>query len=241
MGIHNKQGFTIIEVMLFLAISGALTVAVLVGAGASISQQRYRDSVNSLSHFLQQQYSEATIVRNDRDTNWTCNGALGVVAAPVGGDSRGATDCVVLGKYISLADKKVTVQTVVGRAGVPSGTDDVTALQNANAILSDIDRQEYTIDWSASMRDINKTPTATTVLIVRSPTTGGIRTFINEAGANRPLAETITTAFLKAGTHICVNSDGMFGGKPFDVEFIANASSATGIRINGDGTTPCEA
>lgn len=241
MGIHNKQGFTIIEVMLFLAISGALTVAVLVGAGASISQQRYRDSVNSLSNFLQQQYSEVTTVRNDRDMKWTCSGAAGVVAAPVGGDSRGATDCVVLGKYISLADKEVTIQTVVGRAGVPTGTDDVTALVNANTTLSDIDRQEYTIEWGASMRDINKAPTATTVLIVRSPTTGAIRTFINETGANRPLAETITTSFLRAGTHICVNPDGMFGGKPFDVEFVANASSSTGIRVNGDGTTPCEA
>ncbi len=240
MGIHNKQGFTIIEVMLFLSISGALTIAVLVGAGTSIAQQRYRDSVNSLASFLQQQYTEVTSVRNDRDVQWTC-GASGVIAAPTGGMSRGTTDCAVLGKYISLNDTKVTVRTVVGRATVLAGLDDVTALKNSNLTLSDIDRQEYTVEWGAKMQQrLNKNPIATTIVIARSPTTGSIRTFIDNTTASQSAKNVVADPQnLQRGVDICVYSDGLFGGKRFDVEFVPNSSGTTGVRVNGDSTTPC--
>lgn len=240
MGTRNNHGFSIIEVMLFLAISGALTVAVLVGAGTSISQQRYRDSVNSLSNLLQQQYSEVTTVRNDRDTKWTCDGVAGLVEAPAGGASRGTTDCAVIGKYLSLDDKKVTIQTVIGKTTALNEGDDIVALGEANLSLSAIDRQEYVIEWGAAMQRINKTPTATTVLIVRSPTTGSIRTFIDEAnGSAQAPALMVTAANLQTGTHICMESDGLFTGKRFDIELIANASGPTGVKMNGDGTTSC--
>ena len=48
MAAKTNNGFTVIETMLFLGVAGALTMGVLVGSGASINQQRYRDSVNSL-------------------------------------------------------------------------------------------------------------------------------------------------------------------------------------------------
>ena len=239
MGTSNKHGFTIIETMLFLAISGTLTVAVLVGAGASISQQRYRDSVNSLSNFLQQQYSDVTSVRNDRDSGWSCNAVTGPIVDGTSGSSRGATECVVVGKYVSLSDKTVTVQTVIGKASAVGGAGDIATLTNSGLSLTDFDKQTYTIEWGASMQKINKAPTATTMLIVRSPVTGSIRTFIDESGANQPVASMVNLARLQAPANICVNSDGMFNGKRLEVYVIANASSATGIKVNGDGTTTC--
>lgn len=239
MGTSNKHGFTIIETMLFLAISGALTVAVLVGAGASISQQRYRDSVNSLSNFLQQQYSDVTSVRNERDSGWSCNAATGPVVDETSGSSRGATECVVVGKYISLSDKTVTVQTVIGKASAVGGAGDIATLTNSGLSLTDFDKQTYTIEWGAAMQKINKAPTATTMLIVRSPVTGSIRTFIDESGANQPVASMVNVARLQAPANICMNSDGMFNGKRLGVYVIANASSATAVKVNGDETTTC--
>jgi prepilin-type N-terminal cleavage/methylation domain-containing protein len=56
--IHTKhKGFTIIEVMIFLAISGLLLVGVLIGTGTTIARQRYNDAVQSFAEFLRQQYS----------------------------------------------------------------------------------------------------------------------------------------------------------------------------------------
>ena len=57
MSARTETGFTLVEAMLFLAITGLLTVGILVGSGVAISQQRYRDSVNSLKSFIQDQYS----------------------------------------------------------------------------------------------------------------------------------------------------------------------------------------
>lgn len=239
MGISNKHGFTIIEVMLFLAISAALTVGVLVGAGTAISQQRYRDSVNSLASFLQEQYSEVTSVRNDRNVDWTCTAAAGPVAAPSGGVSRGATDCVLLGKYVSLSDKTATVTTVTGRASATSGAGDIDALIAAKPALSDIDRHVYSIEWGASMQQLNKSPTNTTLMILRSPTSGSIRTFISSASANEGVATMITEANLKSPAQICVDPDGLSTSKRFEVELIANASGPTGVKVKGDGTSAC--
>lgn len=53
----RRRGFTIIEVMLFLAISGFLLVGILVGTGAGIARQRYTDSVQHVAQILREQYS----------------------------------------------------------------------------------------------------------------------------------------------------------------------------------------
>lgn len=54
----HKKGFTIIEVMLVLAVAGMLLVAVLGGAYSNIATQRFNDSLRSFAEFLRQNYSE---------------------------------------------------------------------------------------------------------------------------------------------------------------------------------------
>ena len=48
-----RKGFTIIEVMLFLALSGLLLVGVLGGLGDNISRQRYNDAVQDVVNMMQ--------------------------------------------------------------------------------------------------------------------------------------------------------------------------------------------
>ena len=52
-----KSGFTIIEVMIFVAISGMLLVGVLIGISSAIARQRYNDATESFAEFLRQQYA----------------------------------------------------------------------------------------------------------------------------------------------------------------------------------------
>jgi prepilin-type N-terminal cleavage/methylation domain-containing protein len=48
----RRQGFTIIETVLVLAITGLLLAVILATIGNSLNQQRYTDSVNqTLDHF----------------------------------------------------------------------------------------------------------------------------------------------------------------------------------------------
>ena len=62
----KRKGFTIVEVTLFLAISGALLAGLLAGSVSSIKRHRYNDSVNDFVEFLRRTYSEAINVQNER-------------------------------------------------------------------------------------------------------------------------------------------------------------------------------
>ena len=91
----NKQkGFTIIEVILFVAISGLLTSMLMVGVSMSINRQQYRDSVQSYAGFLRNEYSKVVNVENERSKG-TC---------PIEGSDgraetlRGQSDCVIVGR-----------------------------------------------------------------------------------------------------------------------------------------------
>ena len=55
-----KKGFTLIEVLLFVAITTALFVGVAAGTYGSIYQQRFMDSTQNFAEFLRSVYSEAT-------------------------------------------------------------------------------------------------------------------------------------------------------------------------------------
>ena len=71
----DDQGFTVIEVMLFLAVSALMIVMVFVGMGAQIARTRFNDGIRSTQAFLQQQYSDVVSGLNDRDASVGCNRA----------------------------------------------------------------------------------------------------------------------------------------------------------------------
>lgn len=100
MGKYKNSGFTIIEVMLFLGITGILVASILVGASANINSQRYRDSVEQLRNVIQGQYDRAYSLTNDNaDTSGNIN--------PCNADSsmrkhRGTSTCYYVGRMIEI-------------------------------------------------------------------------------------------------------------------------------------------
>ncbi|MDO4508256.1 MAG: hypothetical protein Q4B65_02655 [Candidatus Saccharibacteria bacterium] len=57
---HKRIGFTIIEVALFLAITGLLFVGIAAGTQNSIWQQRFNDSTQNFAEFLRSIYSQVS-------------------------------------------------------------------------------------------------------------------------------------------------------------------------------------
>lgn len=92
----RQTGFTIIEVILFLAISGALTVLIFIGAGTAIQRQQYKESVQSFAGFLRTQYSKVINVENNR-TPGTCP----ISGGDTSPNNRGQSNCVIVGRYIT--------------------------------------------------------------------------------------------------------------------------------------------
>lgn len=167
---QSKQGFTVIEVMLFLALSGMLLIGVLSGVYASIATQRYNDSVRSFAEFLRQTYSE--------------------VISPESLGEGNSDDYAVYGKVVVFGlnnETKVYTATLVGDTEIPSGSGDfLWELAQVNAKLfcgsEDNSHQfESTVNsyaplWQTRIDNTSKNLLQGTVIIARSPTSGTVHT-----------------------------------------------------------------
>jgi type II secretory pathway pseudopilin PulG len=236
MGIKTETGFTIIETMLFLAVTGLLAVGILVGSGVSIGQQRYRDSVNSLKSYIQSQYSEVTNVVNGRASTWTCNSAANVSPVDVTvGQSRGTSDCVILGRYITVDAAGTTLATsnVVGypQPGASQASSDIAELTtNYKLGLSPVDPSTTQVSWGAQIvKPKTTTPMPLAMLIMRSPLSGSVLTFIM-----------ITVGNMSQTQDICVNADaGAFVGGRMEVQVAAFAASQSAVQIPVESASVC--
>jgi len=251
----DKAGFTIIETVLFLGITGLLVVSVLVGTGVSINIQRYRDSVVSLQSVIQQQYSEAANIVNLRSSGKTCdnNGNIGDSASPT--ESRGQSNCVILGRIITASNVlgyRLTSASVVGV--LP----DVNMYQNdddllANAYLKKMTGTEdnYILDWGTRFVAADNSALhrlSFTVLIIRSPISGNIKTFINNsevvdlslAGAGAKLFN-MTDPSKTGDLKMCVEDNGLTTQPRMAVYLTSKTNSASGVEILGGESSGCGA
>lgn len=237
----NNSGFTIIETMLFLAITGALIAGLLVGVGGSINAQRYRDSVVSLQSFLQRQYSNVSNVQNDI--------AMGDVSACSG--AKGQSDCVIVGKYITPAPagsvQNLEVQTVLLNLTPNSiaGSNDIDAITNGNIYTTTIN-ETYNLDWGVSVKSLLSTSESDnfSILIIRSPSSGVILTFIDPGSTisstelKNALKGSISNLTSSNSISLCVNPNGLSGGTPSAVTVNAGSANASGVETKGE-TSGC--
>lgn len=191
MGAHSRQGFTIIETMLVLAITGALVMAFVVGVGSSINNQRYRDSVITFQALLQDQYSAIDNVRNDRDASWSCGSSAQPNQGGVATIAPGQSDCVLLGRYVSIVGSAITMATVVGYEVANGSENSDIATVRANYVLgisqSSVERD--VLDWGAEIHwapeGVDSRPgggiRSISLLFIRSPETGSTYTFTSDS------------------------------------------------------------
>ena len=140
-----RRGFTLIEVSLFLAITGLLFIGITVGVQNSIYQQRYNDTVQNFMEFLRGVYSEVTNVQSS--TNGNSNKAF-------------------YGKLISFGEKydldgnsnkeKIFVYDVIGDAdGSLSSGSISSSLNDVGATLDTGTGRAYSYlpRWSSTIED----------------------------------------------------------------------------------------
>jgi type II secretory pathway pseudopilin PulG len=246
MGTKTENGFTIIEIMLFLAVTGLLAAAILVGSGVAIGQQRYRDSVSTLKSYIQQQYSEVTNVVNSRGKAWTCDANGNVIASAAAGEARGTSDCVLLGRYVTInaAGTKLTTSDVIGyrTPGASESSSDITELTtNYKLTASPIDQQTEEVSWGAQIvKQKTTTPMPFSLLIIRSPLSGSVMTFTSE-GVQTDLKSLIVASNESQKRELCVNADaGSFVGRRLSVRIDAYATSQSAIQIPSESESICD-
>jgi type II secretory pathway pseudopilin PulG len=204
MSMTNNKGFTIIESMLFLAITGLLIAGMIVGVGTSVTIQRYRDSVTTLKSFIQGQYSELSNITNTRDNSWRCDPATAKTTQSGITESRGQGDCVILGRYITIDGSSQSVSVVNGFENSTGSGNDISLLKTGYILgISTIDQSASAMEWgtqiawptSGTGSKASPTPRAIAILIIRSPDSGLVYTFTMDNPV--PLAN-VTDTVLKS-------------------------------------------
>ena len=237
----SKLGFTLIEVSIFLAITGLLLVGVLGGTYSNIARQRYNDSVRSFAEFFRQIYGE--------------------VISPETLGSGNSNESAIYGKVIVFGlespddddrkdqDNLVYTATLVGDVHIPNSTSGfIEELGQVNARLfcgnaNDADEASstlgvYTPLWGTKIHDINEKPFRGTLIISRSPTSGTVHTAFTTEQFNikehcEPEDQSASSRFAEAireTPHIFSTAE--------DVDFCLQSEASNivrDIRIGADG------
>lgn len=211
---HRRQnGFTIIEILMFIAISGLLLIGALAGINGSINNSRFNDAVNSTTSYIQSQYGEVISGRNSRAANVNCTN--GVVTS--GGSSvAGMTGCVILGRLVEFNVGGTTISSryIVGRDNANLALGDTAAVVAAVPVVPTAATDgSFSVPWSTQINRMTRGAVGVNYLaIIRSPVSERILFYSFNAGSNLTslTSSHITDANLNQAVDICLRDDGNF-------------------------------
>lgn len=238
-GTHS-HGFTIIETLLFFAISGGLVIGVIGAAGYGINLQRYRDATTSLVSYVQGQYDQTINVQNDRSNTLDCDISTGVRNAGAGGTPVGMTECAVVGRFVQSTDGATFTSTpVFGDARRSTATNDLDSLIAArlftNQTLAGV--SSYQLPWDTRIvqpaSDTVMTPI--NMLIVRAPASGAVMTFVGASTGDTPDSLVKTAATTQREVVMCLDAQGLFTGQRSGATIARGSANSSGVKpITGD-------
>lgn len=104
----HSQGYTIVEVSLFLAVSGLLVLIALLGTGNSIQTTRFSDTGRSTHAYFQKQYDNLLNGVNSRPGQESCSNS---VVSNGSNQNPGTSNCLLLGKAMLIKPGVSTITT----------------------------------------------------------------------------------------------------------------------------------
>lgn len=220
--ISRQSGFTIIEVMLFLGISGLLAMGLMAGMSGAIQQQQYRDAVQSFAGFLRGQYDRAVNVENARNEPLPPECGSGT--------DRGQSECVVVGRYIQSKSggsasygELYEIYPVYGRKD--SGT--------WQYWLGEKD-DEYQLRWSAKSRfsDQGHGASKISLLMYRHPEQGSLAIRSADSFYDDTTIGDFFSGDFADKREICVYDEGWLAGVRQSVFLGAKAGSSDAVTID---------
>ncbi len=178
----RQAGYTVIEVTLFLGITGLLFLIVLIGTGSSIRTVRFSDSNHSLVAFVQRQYDDIINGLNTRPGLETCSG--GIVSTG-SNQTPGTSNCLLLGRLLvfGLNSFNITVYNVIGSepAGVDYTQSDQQLVTAFNpTVITNTGVSTYDIPWEAVIsgtKRLSDNKAVTALVLVRSPKSSRILSY----------------------------------------------------------------
>lgn len=251
---NSKRGFTLVEISIFLAVTGLLFIGVTVGVQNSIFRQRYTDAVQNFADFLRNTYA-------------------GVIN--VQGVNGGRSDQAIYGKMIVFGESSVEPGAQLGEqsgeeqseaptAGQSGGGDyrimsyDLVGNIPADGVGDGLPIQkllkylelkvpenglveEYSPKWGVSIQTTDPTGDnryTGSIMIVRHPVSGKVYTLYGDSinvtsGTASKLSETFLGSLKdEDDINICVNPNGDEASSiRADVRIEKGATNASGVSI----------
>ncbi len=248
---YGQRGFTVIELMLVLALTGMMAAALLGGWTVMINTQRYKDSVRSTQSFIQEQYNLVYNVQNARENSFRCNNSNVVDDTSGTGELRGQSECVLMGRYIHLDNgRTMRVLAIVGeKPAIEAANSDIASIKGYDPKVTDLqlglDRNELPIAWEAEA--VTGAPGSNALMsaviaIIRAPSSGIVHTYVDltpNDGSRLPLDVLVDSTNEEADLPICLNPGASLSGGRMGVLIKARASSQTFIQTISDGAGIC--
>ena len=173
----QNSGFTVVELTIFIAISGLLLVVALAGVGATTSSTRFNDGVRSLETFLQSEYADTINGVNPRSSTDDCFGGTG--------SQPGASTCLLLGRVIEFdtgADsvKSYVVTGTVPASPPPAGTTDANIIRYYTPRKTMVNVEDFLIPWGTLVSAMRQSAggNANSIAFIRSPESGQVIAYI---------------------------------------------------------------
>ena len=262
--IKKRYGFTLIEVSIFLVITGALFAAVTIGVQNSIYHQRQNDTVQNLAEFLRGIYSQVTNVESEGGGNseYAIYGKLLTIGesndlAGNANDRNALFTYNVIGKIAETDSDGNILQTLANLDA------NVIVQSGENSSYRALGLAEsYVPKWASAIQNANNYDLYKgAILIVRHPRSGTVYTYVmdgetvevNAAIKNADMGTEILSgvnplipflrndSFAIREVNLCLNMEGNVDfGRRFDVILVKNARNASGVEIATDEGNKCE-
>lgn len=204
----THRGFTVVEVMLFLAISGLLLIIAFTGTGVAIERARFQDASRQTQAHLQSYYSDTLNGVSFRSDATACDPTTGIISP--GTEPLGTSRCYLLGivavfplgssqikSYYVVGDqppdaaldgKSVNAQLKEYKPVIVQGssTERVFELPWRSKIVSGCYTTDEVLDASDETNyvDCDGTDAANAFLLLRSPESGELKQFAFYTGAS---------------------------------------------------------
>lgn len=119
----NTKGYTLLEVMLFLAISGALGLTAFIGLGPRLANARFTSSIRSLESNFTKEMQESQSGLNTKDNLSGCTSELSALSGlyepfidpngTVGSEPGASGTCVINGNLAVFSKETVEYYSIV--------------------------------------------------------------------------------------------------------------------------------
>ncbi len=247
MGAKRSEGYTIVEISLFLGISALLLVVAMVGTGLSIRTTRFTDTTRSLHAYVQQQYDDLLNGVNSRSGAEACN--AGVIDTGTS-QTPGTSNCLIMGKLIVFQQNSsdLTTYDIIGTepANVDyTKSDEQLIYDFTPTIVRTVGVATYNIPWTATISGSKRPIDGKAVdafALIRSPRSTRIVSYVYKEPAGSyalaPLINPLTPGDannISKPASFCVKSaDGL--GSPSKIT-ISGGQGQDAIGVSFDAVT----